>query len=268
MWTYTAVVLVAGLHYAFAGATAEGLWLQVSALLLELQALSGERRLLVLGDGAAWIREWFEGLGIPLAAMIVCWWHLRKRCYEQMSSAGGPKERRRAFEKELLSQLWEGEVDAAIELLKGAMEWVRNPPAVEELIGYLEKRRAYIPDYQQRQRAGLWIASTRVEKYNDWAVSDRCKHRGMSWSPQGVLALAALEAARRNGELDRWRQDRELPARAAGTGPEGRLSERPAHQLASARKHFELSKARALPSGVSLYPAYWNSATKLVETRT
>ena len=67
--------------------------------------------------------------------MIVCWWHLRKRCYEQMSSAGGPKERRRAFEKELLGQLWEGEMDEEIELLKGDMEWVRNPPALEELIG-------------------------------------------------------------------------------------------------------------------------------------
>ena len=33
----------------------------------------------------------------------------------------------------------------------------------------------------------------------------------MSWSPQGVLALAALEAARRNGELDDWRRDRALP---------------------------------------------------------
>jgi len=52
-----------------------------------------------------------------------------------------------------------------------------------------------------------------VEKFNDWAVSGRCKHRGMSWSPQGVLALAVLEAARRNGELDRWRHDRELPER-------------------------------------------------------
>jgi Uncharacterised protein family (UPF0236) len=214
VWTYTAVVLVAGLRYAFAEATAEGLWLQVSALLLELQVLSGERRLLVLGDGAAWIRTWFESLGISLTAMIVCWWHLRKRCYEQMSLAGGPKDRRRAFEKELLGQLWEGKVDAAIELLKGALEWVRNPTAVEELIGYLEKRRAYIPDYRQRQRAGLWIASTQVEKYNDWAVSARCKHQGMSWSPQGVLALAALEAARRNGELDAWRRDRTLPERA------------------------------------------------------
>jgi Uncharacterised protein family (UPF0236) len=213
VWTYTAVVLVAGLRYAFAEATAEGLWLQVGALLLELGALCGERRLLVLGDGAAWIRTWFEGLGIAAKAMIVCWWHLRKRCYEQLSSAGGPKDRRRALEKELLGQLWEGQVDAAVGLLQGALEWVRNPPAVEELIGYLEKRRGFIPDYQQRQRAGLWIASTRVEKFNDWAISGRCKHQGMSWSPQGVLALAALEAARRNGELDRWRQDRELPER-------------------------------------------------------
>jgi Uncharacterised protein family (UPF0236) len=213
VWTYTAVVLVAGLQYAFAEATAEGLWLQVSALLLELGVLHGERRLLVLGDGAAWIRTWFEGLGISSKAMVLCWWHLRKRCYESMSSAGGPKDRRRGFEKELLGQLWKGEVETAIQLLRAALEWVRNPASVEELIGYLEKRRSYIPNYEQRQRAGLWIASTRVEKSNDWMVSARCKHQGMSWSPQGVLALAALEAARRNGELDEWRRDRALPER-------------------------------------------------------
>jgi hypothetical protein len=214
VWTYTAMVLVAGSRYALAEATPEGLWLQVSALLLELGILSGERRLLVLGDGATWIRTWFEGLGIPLRAMILCWWHLRKRCSEQMSSAGGAKDRRRAFEKELLGQLWEGKVEGAIALLRGTLEWVRNPAAVEDLIAYLDKRRAYIPNYQQRQQAGLWIASTRVEKFNDWAVSARCKHQGMSWSPQGVLALAALEAARRNGELDDWRRDRALPERA------------------------------------------------------
>jgi hypothetical protein len=213
VWTYTAVVLVAGWQYAFAEATAEGLCLQVSALLLELGVVRGERRLLVLGDGAAWIRAWYEGLGISSKAMILCWWHLRKRCYESMSSAGGPKDRRRAFEKELLGQLWNGQVEAAIRLLREALEWVRNPSSAEDLIGYLEKRRAYIPDYEQRQRAGLWIASTRVEKSNDWMVSSRCKHQGMSWSPQGVLALAALETARRNGELDEWRRDRALPER-------------------------------------------------------
>ena len=171
VWTYTAVVLVAGLRYVLAEATAEGLWLQVSALLLELGVLGGERRLLVLGDGAAWIRTWFEGLGISPRAMILCWWHLRKRCYESMSSAGGPKDRRREFEKELLGQLWEGRGGGRDRTAARGLGVGRNPRAVEELIGYLEKRRAYIPDYQQRQRAGLWIASTRVEKYNDWAVS-------------------------------------------------------------------------------------------------
>ena len=90
---------------------------------------------------------------------------------------------------------------------------MRNPKALEDLIGYLEKRRAYIPDYGERQRAGLWIASTRVEKFNDWAVSSRCKHQGMSWSSTGVLSLAALEAARENGELDAWRRTGVLPER-------------------------------------------------------
>jgi hypothetical protein len=35
----------------------------------------------------------------------------------------------------------------------------------------------------------------------------------MSGTPQGVLAFAAMEAARCNGELDRWIQDRQLPER-------------------------------------------------------
>lgn len=114
MWRYTAVVLVAGLRYAFAEATPEGLWLQVSVLLLELGVLSGARQLLVLGDGATWILTWYEGVGISSKAMILCWWHLRKRCYEQINSAGGPKDRRRALGKELLGELWEGKVNAAI----------------------------------------------------------------------------------------------------------------------------------------------------------
>src|SRR6185437_2096108 len=140
----------------------KGLWFRVAAFLVTLGVLGGERQLLVLGDGASWIRSWFEGLGVCPKAMIVCWWHLRKRCYEQLSSAGGPKGRRRALEKAALGQLWDGHVDTAIEVLKGALEWVKDPTAVEDLIGYLEKRRAYLPGYHQRQRAGLWIASTRV----------------------------------------------------------------------------------------------------------
>jgi hypothetical protein len=209
--TFTAVVLVAGWQYSVASATTADLWLQVAALLWELGVTRGQRRLLVLGDGARWIRDWFEGLRLDHKVMISCWYHVKKRCYGQFSLAGGPKDRRRAAERAVLEQLWIGEVDAAIALLRGAMEWVRTPQTLEDLIAYLEKRRGTIPNYQQRQRGGLWIASTRVEKFNDWSVSERCKGRGMSWTPVGVLSLAALEAARENGELNPWRQTRELP---------------------------------------------------------
>ena len=38
------------------------------------------------------------------------------------------------------------------------------------------------------------------------------KHRGMEWTEVGVVALAVLEAARRNGELPTWRAKHSLPA--------------------------------------------------------
>ena len=40
----------------------------------------------------------------------------------------------------------------------------------------------------------------------------------MNWTPQhGVLVLASLEVARRNGELEQWRKTGELPERLAAT---------------------------------------------------
>ena len=214
VWTFTAVVLVAGLRYAFAEATAEGLWLQVSALLLQLGVLSGERRLLVLGDGAAWIRAWFESLGISLQAMILCWWHLRKRCYESMSSAGGPKDLRRAVRERAAGAVVGREGERGDRTSEGGIGVGEEPCCGRGTHRVPREAASVHSQLPARQRAGLWIASTRVEKYNDWAVSARCKHQGMSWSPQGVLALAALEAARRNGELDAWRRDGALPERA------------------------------------------------------
>jgi hypothetical protein len=47
--------------------------LKVSALLLELGVPREELGLLlVLGDGASWIRAWFEGLRIKNKAMVLC----------------------------------------------------------------------------------------------------------------------------------------------------------------------------------------------------
>ena len=89
---------------------------------------------------------------------------------------------------------------------------IRSRPALDQFVDYLQNRRSYLPNYSDRRRAGLWIASNRVEKLNDWAVSQRCKGNGMDWTREGVVALAVLEATRRNGELPVWRRIRTLPA--------------------------------------------------------
>ena len=89
---------------------------------------------------------------------------------------------------------------------------MKNTKALDQLIGYLQRRERYIPNYQDRRKAGLWIASNRIEKFNDWAISTRCKGRGMDWTADGAAALAAMQSASRNGELTIWRQTRQLPS--------------------------------------------------------
>jgi hypothetical protein len=214
-WLYTATLMVGPLRYYFVEATANLLWREVASVLSLLGVAAGERQLLVLGDGAIWIRNWFVSLHLRGKAMVLCWYHLAKRCYQRFSAAGfGSKERRQAVEHELLDHLWSGEVEEALGLLARVRDEVRNPKWIDEMANYLGKRRGYIPNYSSRHKAGLWIASNRVEKWNDWAVSDRCKHRGMSWQETGVLSLAAFQAARRNEELDTWRAKGSLPARS------------------------------------------------------
>ena len=51
----------------------------------------------------------------------------------------------------------------------------------------------------------------RVAKFNEGSLARRCPWCGRSGTPQGVAAWAGLEAARRQGERDDWRQVRKLP---------------------------------------------------------
>ncbi len=130
-----------------------------------------------------------------------------------MSSAGGPKDRRGAAEEELPGRSCQGEVEAAIELLRETLEWVGNPTEAVDLIGYLEKRRSDIPDPERRQRAGSWIASTRVEKFNDRAVFGSVQAPGNELVAGRSAGLGGIGIRETQGELDEWRRVREVPGR-------------------------------------------------------
>jgi len=164
------------------------------AVVLVLWGLFAGKKLEVISDGATWIGNWIGRFTGVEVYHLLCWYHLCKRVCAGLSGWGTSKGERELLQREILGFLWKGNVTDAVERLKVILPRCRMRSRVEELIDYLLRKRSWIGDYEGRHAAGLWIASTRVEKWNDVAVSERCKHRGMSWTEKGVLAMA-LHAA-------------------------------------------------------------------------
>src|SRR5262249_57868828 len=131
--------------------------------------------LLFVADGARWIREWFEGLGVKDKAMLLCWYHLVKRSQQLLSLSCRGRQHRREVEEPLLRHLWRGEVEEALSLLRQAREQMKKPEALGELVGYLEARRADLPDYAAPEDAGLGVGSNRGGQVNGPANSGRCQ---------------------------------------------------------------------------------------------
>jgi hypothetical protein len=144
--------------------------------------------------------SWFSPLQI-----VLDWYHLEKRCKEQLSTALKGRVIRNSLLEQLLPCLWHGCVDRAIALLQTVEPaTIKNQDALDTLIGYLQRNRPYLPCYSVRKRLGLCNSSNRAEKANDLIVSDRQKHNGMSWSKSGSVALATVSALVRNQEYKRW----------------------------------------------------------------
>ncbi len=67
-----------------------------------------------------------------------------------------------------------------------------------------------IPVYAVRRELGLRNSSNRGEKANDLLVAERQKHKGMSWSKSGSVALASVTALKKNKIYKKWFQEREI----------------------------------------------------------
>jgi len=195
--TYTATLATPDhrCHY-FAAASSEQL-IQLVVVHLIVLGLSLHKRLEVVSDGARWISDWVGSLPDAAVEQVLCWYHLQKRVYESLGALGLAKERRKLLEKEILGLLWRGRTAEAVWVLWGLRSSARVPKRIDDLMGYLLRKRRIIVNYEERRGRGLWLASTRVEKWNDTAVADRCKHRGMSWTAQGVLAVALFAAMKK-----------------------------------------------------------------------
>ena len=137
--------------------------------------------------------------------LILDWYHLEKKCKEGLSLTLNGREVRNTTLEKLRPLLWHGLTDRAIQLLQELdHNQVKNEDARQQLIAYLRRCKPHIPCYAVRKQLGLPNGSSIGEKMNDLLVANRQKHNGMSWSPEGSVALAALTAVIRNREHESW----------------------------------------------------------------
>lgn len=148
--------------------------------------------------------------------MVLDWYHLSKKCKEQLSLSLKGRHARNEVLRKLMPLLWNGLTQRASDMLKAVdPKKIKNTEHMEKLMGYLERNRSYIPCYALRKRLGLRISSSIGEKMNDLIVSQRQKHNGMSWSTGGSSALAAITALKRNKESSTWFERRTIAFKLA-----------------------------------------------------
>ena len=177
-----------------------------------LLCLGPLRSLLLIADGARWIRTFFtETLAhLSRTTMLLDWHHLKQKCHDLSSRICRGKVARARFLRRLYRRLWCGDVARAIAVLEAERPETKHAAKLDELIAYLQARAAWIPNYRQRRIARQYISSAHVEKANDLIVARRQKNRGMQWSERTSDALAALRTLMLNGGWERYWQQREV----------------------------------------------------------
>ncbi len=181
-------------------------------LIMVVLALRGRSSLLLIADGARWIRAFFTDMltQIPDKTMILDWYHLHQKSADLCSRICKGKQARAKLLLRLYRRLWRGDVTGAIAVLQAYRPQARNMEVLETLVAYLAARQAWIPNYRQRRIDRQYIGSGHVEKANDLIVARRQKRDGMQWSQETSVALAALRTLMLNGGWERYWQQREV----------------------------------------------------------
>jgi len=183
-------------------------------LLLRLCGGGLTAKVTLLGDGARWIGHFFQErlAAWSMTSLILDWYHCRKKCYDLTSLICRGRLAKAQLLGTLLSQLWRGQVQAALTTLEQYRPQTKNETKLDELITYLRNRQAYIPNYSDRRAHRHYIGSAHVEKGNDLIVARRQKHQGMHWSEATSDGLAALQTLLLNGGWDLyWQKHQVLP---------------------------------------------------------
>ena len=162
--------------------------------------LERAKRVVILGDGAAWIWALAE-FHFPGAIQIVDWYHASERLWIVAHAAFGEgKPKARAWGKVSERLLRAGRVEDVLgRLARLRPTSVEAQEILREAQGYFRNNAARMR-YQRFRRQGLFIGSGVVEAGCKHIVGFRLKQSGMRWSLAGLRSILQLRLAVLNGD--------------------------------------------------------------------
>jgi hypothetical protein len=159
---------------------------------LRRQRFDEAKLLVLLSDGAEWIRSLAEWLPVP-TLLILDLFHVKHRIWEVANALHGDHTAAaRNWAETQCARIEAGEAMSVIEALR-FHQGSNAAELVSSLKEYLESNRDRMdyPDYRAR---GLRVGSGAVESANFHVTGARLKLQGMRWSEQGAREMAYLRA--------------------------------------------------------------------------
>jgi hypothetical protein len=165
------------------------------------QGVEAADQVVVLGDGAGWIRS-IQQYHFPNGQLRLDAYHVLQSLGRGLRSAY-PDDRARVRERHnaLKDLIWDGRLDEALRRLRLIAHHQPQAAQLRETISYLHSQSEHIPAYGALQQRGEMISSSLVEERVDRAFNQRFKGCHRHWTRQGAEALLAL---RMLAERDEW----------------------------------------------------------------
>lgn len=168
-------------------------------------------RLVVIGDGAAWIWNLAQEL-FPQATQIVDRFHVKERLSQVAKSLyGETSEEAKGWAQRRYQELDEGRWKS---LLAALLRHALHSPAARDCLQYLRRNRLRLR-YAEFHAQGLCTSSGVVEAGCKGVIGTRLKRAGMHWTVRGANAIIALRCCKLSGRFEDFWEQRSCRRKAA-----------------------------------------------------
>ncbi len=166
------------------------------------RGLKRAQKVVVLGDGAEWIRNIVE-LYFHNATQVVDLYHARERVCKIISLLFKDDEKnRKLYRLKWWTYLDEGRIEKFI------ADAGSRAPSDCEIAGDVKKELGYFKNNLERMRynefrgQGLFVGSGVIEAGCKTIVAQRMKHSGMEWSVRGANAIISLRCMHHSNRVE------------------------------------------------------------------